>query len=547
MNRFAVCLLLVSLVLACSRDETPAPPEHARTPRVELPQDGGTLVRRLGVDVLTLNPVRSVGTYDRDVHKYLHTPLVYLDRDLQPVAGVAKSWTISPDGLTHRFALNEKATFSDGSPVRAGDVVFTLRKIVDPASNASQLAGYFEELDLANTRAIDDHTVEVRFHQPLASQLMHFADVYVIPERTYSKGDFTRDFNDRSVGSGPYRVLRREPGKEIVLERRADYWREKPHIQTVVFKVITDHGTAWNALKVGQLDETIISTDNWRRERANPALTRVLDFHQFHMFGYNFIGWNNRRPLLANKRIRHALSMCVPTESIIRDLYHGTARAVTGPFTPEEYAFNPAVPPIRFDPAEAKRILAAEGWLDRDGDGVLEKNGKKFAVEMIAISGSASTAQFTQAVQAEMKKIGVQLELHAMDGAASMQQILAGNYDAAYLSWTLDADPDPHSLFHSSQVPPAGQNFVFYSNPEADQLIDRARRELDFAKRKDLYWLLHRVLADDQPYTWTIQGSLKWGINKRVRGVATAPGYGLSRWYPGELAWWISRPVPDGQ
>jgi peptide/nickel transport system substrate-binding protein len=285
-----------------------------------------------------------------------------------------------------------------------------------------------------------------------------------------------------------------------------------------VFKVIADHGTAWNALKLGQIDETIISSDNWLRERANPELTGIIDFRRFYTLNYNFIAWNNRHPILADKRVRRALAMCVPTESIIRDLYHGTARAISGPFTPDEYAFNPSVPVIRFDPAEAKRMFAAAGWLDRDGDGVLEKNGEKFALEMLIIPGSAATTQFTQTVQAEMKKVGVQIEIRAIDGAAHMQQVRAGNFDAAYLGWELDADPDPHSLFHSSQFPPRGQNFVFYSNPEADQLIDAARRELDSSKRKDLYSRLHEVLAEDQPYTWTVQVSMKWGVRKRLRG-----------------------------
>ncbi|HEX2120384.1 MAG TPA: peptide-binding protein, partial [Thermoanaerobaculia bacterium] len=95
-------------------------------------------------------------------------------------------------------------------------------------------------------------------------------------------------------------------------------------------------------------------------------------------------------------------------------------------------------------------------------------------------------------------------------------------------------------LFHSSQMPPRGQNFVHYSNPEADRLMDLARRELDQSKRKDLYWRLHEVLSADQPYTWVMQVSAKWGINKRVRGVETSRGYGLFLWYPGELGWWLA-------
>ncbi len=499
------------------------------------------MVRRLTTDIVTLNPVRTASGNDSLVHKYLYTPVIYLDRDLKPVPGLAKSWTISPDGLTYRFELNEKATFSDGTPVRASDVLFTLRKIADPRTEAPQVAGLFDQLDPARTRALGDHVIEVGFRQPWASQIIHFSSVFALPEHFYGKGDFNNDFNDLAVGSGPYKLVRRERGKEIIVERRSDYWRERPHIQTVVFKVISDHGTAWNALKLGEIDETILTSDTWTRERTNRTLTRTIDFPRFYRLSYNFIAWNNRRPLFADKRIRRALAMCVPTDSIIRDLFHGTARAINGPFTPDEYAFNPSVPLIRFDPAGARRDLASLGWVDRDGDGVLDRDGKKFQFEMLVIPGNAVTTQFTQTVQAELKKIGVQMQIRAVDGAAIMQQARAGNFDSAYFAWQHDADPDPHSLFHSSQFPPRGQNFVLYSNPEADRLIDGARRELDLTKRKNLYWQLHKVLADDQPYTWTVQVSMKWGIRKRLHGVAISPGYGLSLWYPGEFDWWIPR------
>jgi peptide/nickel transport system substrate-binding protein len=509
-------------------------------PANDTPQDGGTLVRRLISDIQTLNPIRASTTYDRYVHKYLYTTVIYLDRDLQPVPGLAESWTVSPDGLIYRFELNPKATFSDGKPVRASDVLFTLRTIVDPKVEAPQVAGFFETLDLAHTRTIGDHAIEIAFTQPLAAQLIHFSDVYVIPEHAYSVGDFNRDFNDLAVGSGPYRLLRRVRGKEIAIERRSDYWREKPHIQTVVFKIIADHGTAWNALKLGEIDETIIASDTWLREHINPALAGKIDFRRFYRLGYNFIAWNTARPLFEDKKVRRAMAMCVPTDAIIKNVFHDTARAVTGPFMPDEYAFNPRVPRIPFDPEGAKRIMAEAGWIDHDSNGILDKGGRKFAFELLMPAGSSTTTQFAQAFQAELKKIGVQMDIRPVDSAAAIQQIRAGNFDATYRSWDLDADPDAQSLFHSSQVPPAGQNYGHYSNPEADRLIDEARRELDSSKRTALYHQLHQVLADDQPYLWTLQVSLKWGLNKRLRGVTASPGYALFNWYPGEFDWWIS-------
>lgn len=543
MSRRLAVLFALLLCLACHRDEQRAEAPAAPKPAVDdgRPQDGGTLVRRLESDVVTLNAVAAVSIYDRHVDNLLYTPLVYVDQDLQPIPGLAESWDVSDGGKLYRFELNEKATFSDGTPVRASDVLFTLRKIIDPASEAVQVVGAFEHLDLTRTRVIDDHTIEIAFREPRASQLIRFNDVLVLPEHVYSKGNFRADFNSTAVGSGPYRLVKREPGKEIVLERRADYWAAKPPIERVIFKIIVDHGTAWNALKRGDIDESRIASDVWLRERNNPALTKTIDFRRFYTLSFNFISWNTRNPHLHDKRVRRALAMCIPIEAVIQDLFHGTARAMSGPFTPDDYAYNPNVPPVRYDPEGAKGLLASAGWTDSNGDGALDRNGRPFKIQLLITSGAATTAQFGQMVQAEMKKIGVDVELATLDPSVAIPRIFAGNYEAAYLGFELDADPDPFSILHSTQWPPRGQNFSYYRNPEVDRLIEAARTELDRSKRRDLYWKVHEIVAADQPYTWTVQVSSKWGINRRVRGVEGSRGYGLFRWYPGEQGWWIPR------
>ncbi|HVG23486.1 MAG TPA: ABC transporter substrate-binding protein, partial [Thermoanaerobaculia bacterium] len=498
------------------------------------------LIRRLDSDIATLNPVISTSSNDRQVSDYLFTPLVYLDKQLQPVPGLAEKWEMLEGGRLYRFSLNEKATFSDGTPVRASDVVYTLQKIADPASEALQVAGAFEYLDAGRTRAVDDHTVEIAFRQPLAAQLIRFNDVMVVPEHVYAKGHFRNDYNSTAVGSGPYKLVRREPGKEIVVERREDYWREKPPLKTVVLKVISDQATAWNALRLGEIDETRLTSDVWFRESRSAELTKSIDFRRFYTMQYNFIAWNARTPVLADKRVRRALSMCIPTEAVIRDLYFNTARAMSGPFTPDSFAYNPTVPVIRHDPEGAKRLLTNAGWLDSNRDGVLDQHGKPLKVELLLMAGNAVTQQFGQMVQAEMKKIGVQLDLSVLDFTSAVARMTKGNYEAAYFAYDLDDDPDPFNILHSSQFPPRGQNLAFYANPEMDRLIVQARSEMDRSKRKDLFWRIHAITAEDQPYTFTLQVSSKWGMSRRVRG-ADVSAYGLYRWYPGPLSWWIPR------
>ena len=534
MKRFVLFLLLVG---ACT-NERPLPTVSSAED-LKKPQEGGTVVRRLQGEIATLNPVMAQSVNDRQVDFYLHTPMVHFDTDLQPMPGLAEKWEISDDGRLYTFHLNTAATFSDGSPVTANDVLFTLKKIIDPQSEAAQIAGAFDQLDLRATHVVDAHTIVIGFKDGISPQLSHFNDLLVIPEHVYAQGDFKTEFNSRVVGSGPYRLVRRVAGKEILLERRPEYWGPRPNLQRVLFKVIADDITAWNAMKRGEIDETIISTDTWLAESRRPELQKFIDFRRFYTLNYNYIAWNNRNPMLGDKRLRRALAKCIDLKSIIENVYHGTARAMNGPFTPDQWAYNPEVPVIEYNPQEALRDLRSLGWLDTDRDGILDKAKKPLKLEMLITSGSVASNPFSQVFQAELKKIGVQLDIVPLDFATLIQRVLAGNYESAYLSWNLDPDPDPFSLFHSSQMPPRGQNLVFYSNPEADKLMEAGRREFDQAKRKAIYRQLHAMLADDQPYTWTLQVSSKWAMNKRIRDAKESKGWGLFQWYPGELGWWI--------
>ncbi len=530
-------LALIICAIACAPPERPA--ESPSTEAPAIPVDGGVLLRHLDTDVGTLNLVMHSTQSEKLVLSYLYDPLIEFDQRLEVIPGLAREWSVSDDHLTWTFRLQPNATFSDGRPVRASDVVFTLRKIVDPKSQAVQLSGMFEGLDLENTRAIDDRTVQVAFKSARPSQLYAF-NIGVLPEHVYSRGNFTKAFTSRAVGTGPYKLVKREAGREIRLERREDYWREKPYIQTIVFRIIGDKAQAWNALRTGEIDETMATTDQWLQDRENPAVTSRVEFHRFYELGYNFVPWNNRDPILSDSRVRRALTMSLDRRLIVEKLYYGTARILTGPFTPNHWAFNPSVGPIEFDPQGARKLLAEAGWKDTDGDGLLDREGVPFRIEMLLASSDSPGANQAQIFQQDLQRIGVHLDITKLDGATLISRVLAGDFQATMLAWSLDLDPDLYSMFHSSQVPPNGQNFVFYSNPAVDALIDEGRTTFDQDRRVEIYRELHRLLAEDQPYTWTIQASTKWAVNKRVRNVLEAEGFGLFGWYPGPLQWWIA-------
>ena len=533
--------LLLSLLLIGSngcRRERDAAVSTATADAAATPQEGGTLVRRIEADVDTLNMALIGSGPEKQVLSFIHDALVDVNERLELIPGIAEKWEISEDKRSYIFHLNPRANFSDGTPVRASDVVYTLKTIADPSTESAQLSGYFEGLDLARTRAIDEHTVEVAFDRARASQLAAF-NIGILPEHFYGKGDFKNDFNDVVLGTGPYVLVRRDAGQQIILERRENYWRTKPFIQQIVFKVIPDDTVAWNAAKRGDIDETKMTSDQWQLERNRPEVVSTIDIKRFYSLDYNFIAWNNRNPILSDKRVRIALSMCLDRAAIINNVYFGTARIITGPFTPDQSAYDPDVPAIEYHPEEAARLLASIGWRDTNGDGVLDKDGRPLAIEVLLSAGNKTSNLQAQLFQDSLKKIGVRLDLARVDGATMISRALEGDYAATFLAWGLDLDPDPFSYFHSSQFPPNGMNIVYYANPEADRLMEQAREELDPDARIELYHQLHRVLAADQPYAWTVQPSLKWAVNKRIQGVRESNGLGLFLWHPGPYEWWI--------
>lgn len=533
MRRFAFCVLLL---LAACRGETPAPPAPATTTQAaaNAPVEGGRLVRRLETDVTTLNYVLQTTEDERQVLQYLYDPMIDFDQNLEPIPGTVAKWEIEDGGKAYVLHVDPRAKFSDGTPVTAADVIFTLEKILDEQS--MQFASWFEGLDRAQTKAVDDKTVRVVFAQPKVTQLVTF-NIGVLPKHVYEKGDFRK--TTQVVGNGPYVLERRETGKTIALKRNENYWREKPHIDSVLFRVIADDNVAWSALKRGDIHVTRVNNDTWMREKD--AVQDRIDFYNTWLFSWNGIAWNLQDPLFQDANVRRALAMAFDRQSVIDRLYHGQARAISSPFLPDTWPYNPDVHPVEFNVQAAAALLSAAGWKDSDNDGILDRDGKPFRFTILIPAGSKTSTDQTQIFQDSLRRVGVQMEISTLDSAAFFDRILGGNYQSAILAWTNDPDPDLYSLFHSTQTPPTGLNVVHYANAEADQILERGRTTFDRAVRTDMYHQLHDIIASDQPYLFMVQVGMKWAVDKRVKNVRVGKGVGLFLWHPGPYGWWIAK------
>lgn len=531
--RILPVLAVLLVFLQCAEPVT-----EQTTQESPFPTAGGTLNRRLSAEIATLNFVRSTTLNEKYVISCLQDALVEWNDKLEIRPGLAREWEISPDGRMITFHLDPRATWSDGKPVTSGDLIYTLQAIVREEIPSPQYAGLFTSLDLQRTRIIDDHTAEIRFTTPRAGLIETF-NIPLLPRHIYANRDHSQpDFE--SVGTGPYVLAERVPGSHIRLVRRDDYWRQKPLIEQVVFRLLEDDTTAWNAMKLGDIDVMSVSSDRWAQERNNPLVRQRMEFQTFYELDYSFIAWNNRHPLLSDARVRRAMTMSLDRATIIESLYHGTARIITGPFTPDMWAYNQNVTAVRYDLLGAAELLASAGLADIDQDGVLEMGGETVEIDLIVSSGSPISQQIGQILQDALSTIGFTLNVVPLDRATFFARVIEGDFDAAFLAWGIDPDPDVFSTFHSSQMPPTGQNFVYYSNPRADRLIVEGRNELDPAKREAIYRELHAVLSEDQPYTWVVQEAKKWAVNRRLRDVRMARGIGPFLWYPGMRSWWIA-------
>ncbi|HEV7768461.1 MAG TPA: ABC transporter substrate-binding protein [Thermoanaerobaculia bacterium] len=536
MRRIAAVLFTV-LLLACRR-ETPQPqlPPVPATTTESATNDGGRLVRRLEGNPTTLNYLLQQTEDERQVLSLLYDPLIDLDQNLVPIPGVAARWDVLDEGRTYVLHLDPRANFSDGAPVRASDVVFTLNKIFDAQS--AQFTAWFEGLDRMRTKAIDERTVRVVFAEAHAGRIYAF-NIGVMPEHVYAKENFAK--TTKLVGNGPYVLKRRGRDQSLLLERRENYWREKPAVASVLFRPIADNSVAWKALQRGEVDVSRVDNDLWFRMKDDPTVKKNVAFHDVWQLGYNAIVWNLSDPILNDARVRRALAMAFDRQTIIEKLYHGQARAVTGPFTPDLRENNPEALPIEFNPSAGAALLASAGWRDTDADGTLDREGKKFELTLLVIAKSAISRDQAQVFQDALSRIGVKLEIKALDDAAFYDLVVQRNYQAAFLAWVNEPDPDPSDLFHSKQLAPDGMNVTGYANEEADSLMDKANRELDPATRITLYHHLHDVLARDQPYLWTVQVAEKWAVSRRVQNVQVAKGFGLFHWYPDSRAWWLKK------
>ena len=401
------------------------------------PADGDWLVRRMPAEPATLNPVTATDVYEGMVNSFIYESLLKRDnRTLELVPFLAQTLDASSDHLSYTFTLRDGLRWGDGMPLTADDVVFTFEIVRDPAVDAPHLRNYYRNLE--KVQALDNRTVRFTFSKPYFKSLEMIGGMSIIPRHIFAKGDFNTNPHGRSpIGSGPYKFVKWETGKEIVLSRNEDYWGKKPHLKKIVFKIITDETVALQVLKRGEMDLMGLTPVQWTRQTRRRKFTRKFDKLQYYLPGYSFIGWNMRRPYFSDKRVRRAMTMVLDRESILKNLRYGLGQIVTGNFFYESRDYDKDIKPWPHDPRKAAALMDEAGWTDSDGDGIRDKDGVPFRFEFTIVSGSQFAEQMATILKEELRKVGVDMLIRPLEWALFTEVLDDRSFDAVIMGWSL--------------------------------------------------------------------------------------------------------------
>ncbi len=504
------------------------------TPSLQGKDFGDAIVVGSIGDASTLIPILASDSASQDICSLLYNGLLKYDKDLNLVGDLAESWETSEDNLTITFRLRKGVRWHDGKPLTAEDVLFTYRKLIDPKVRTPYSSSFQM---VREARILDKYTFQVTYREPFSPGLSSWT-MWIIPKHILEKEDLnTTPYSRNPVGSGPYTFLSWKTGERIVLKANPDYFEHKPYISRYIYRIIPDQATMFMELKAGGIDEMGLTPYQFKFQTRTPFFKKNFYLFRYPAFSYTYLGYNLKNPLFKSARVRRALTLAIDRNAIIKGVLFGLGNVSTGPFVPSSWAYNPEVKPFPYDPDRARKILKEEGWEDRNGDGILDKEGKPFSFTIITNQGNIQRKKCAEIIQENLKKIGIKVNIRIVEWATFLSEFIdKRKFDAVILGWGgLAGDPDPYDIWHSSRTGEGEFNFVSYKNPEVDELLIKARRTFDIEKRKEYYHRIHYLIYQDQPYTFLYVPDALIALHRRFRGIELGKA-GIGHNF---IEWWV--------
>jgi ABC-type transport system substrate-binding protein len=517
-----VCALALAVATAgCgSSHAVTAPPEPAS---VRAPHRGGVF-RLLEEAPHCLDPVCVDSVYDALPVGQLFDGLVALDPGLNIVPALADTWTISRDGRDYLFHLREGVKFHDGTPLTASDVVFSLRRVLDPARAKECIgASYLQVVEdapaysagttrtLRGITAVDPSRVEIRLTHPYLSFLAVLAmdALRIVPERTL-KAQGEHAFRRAPVGTGPFR-FGSWSGTELRLAPNAAYFGGAPYVDEVaiLFPRDDEHDSGNSRFLRGETDIVLPTSDTLPVFAADPT----VELHRYQDLSLSFMGMNTGVPPLDDVRVRRAIA-CAIDRKALAGLSPSTRREAQGILPPGLPTYSPAPKALPYDPAMARRLLAEAGH--RDGRGV-----KPIALYM-SRSGSSEVSRSIDLLKANFAAIGLTLDVREVSWRELNDRIEQHSAPLFQLGWVADL-PDPDSFLRTLFESGGSANFFDFLDEETGQWLAKGASEINPLERARIYRGLEKSVLDKAPLVPLFHSVGMIASRRTVHGLKPGP------------------------
>ncbi len=487
-------------------------------------------------DASYLNPILASDSASAAINSLVYNGLVKYDKDLVLVGDLAERWEIKDGGKEIIFFLRKNVKWHDGKKFTSKDVKFTYEKLVDPNIKTPYSSDF---MLIKNCEIIDDYTVKFVYKTPFVPALESWG-IGIIPEHIFNnpKYDFHKNPANRNpIGTGPYKFLRWVTDEKIELVANKEYFEGEPYIQKYVFRIIPDQSIQFLELRNESIDSMSLTPDQFF---AYDEFFKNYNKFSYPSFSYTYLGFNLTREIFQDRNVRLAIASAINKQEIIKGVLLGKGKPATGPFPPQSWAYNEKVEDFKYDPQLARKLLTQSGWVDYDGDGILEKkleNNKivKFKFTLMTNQGNKSRQLISEIIQRQLRSVGIDVEIQIIEWSVFINNFITPrNFDAVILGWSLSRDPDQYSIWHSSQKKPGQYNFVSYENKEVDQLLELGRKEFNFERRKKIYQRIHKIIHDDIPYVFLYYPESMPVVHKRFKNVELAKsgiGWNFIKWY----------------
>jgi len=512
--------------------------ETQATATQETPVDGDWLVRSLSAEPQILNPITSTDVYSDLVDDLVYEYLADYDRHTKKLVPIlAEYFNVSDDYLTYTYKLRKGIKWHDGKPLTIDDVMFSYNILMDPKTDSAHLKNYYQ--DVEKVEQIGDDTIKFTMKKPYFKAIEFTGGFPIMPKHIFDTGgDFNKHPNNRKpIGTGPYKFVKWDTGREIVLEKNPDYWGEKkPHFDKIIYKIITDPVAEIQALKNGEVDVVDgIAPEHWTTTLNAKSFNEKFNKYAYTYPQFSYIGWNIRKPFFEDKRVRTALTMLINRDDIIKYVLYDLAEPTSGPFMIGTPAYDTSIQPLPYDPVKARELLNEAGWIDHNNDGIRDKDNIKFEFTYLIPSSTKTGLQIAEIIKEAFTKEGIIVNIKRLEWATFLEQIMEWQFDTSSLSWALSFLPDYYQIFHSSQADiKKSSNHVGYKNPEADKVMEEIRTTFDEEKRNELYHKLQKIFHDDQAYTFLFVPKRLMAIDKRIHNVnffSIRPCYLVDEWF----------------